>query len=583
MPLVEVWAPRAKSVALKIANKTLPMESDQWSWWRVDTAEAQHGVDYAFILDGGPPLPDPRSPWQPKGPHGPSRFYDHSRFAWTDDRWSAGPLGGGVIYEMHIGAFTPEGTFDAAIAHLDYLVELGVTHIELMPVAEFPGKSGWGYDGVDLFAPHHIYGGPDGLKRLVNACHNKGIAVLLDVVYNHLGPDGNYLGAYGWYFTDRYKTPWGEAVNFDGRDNDEVRRFFLDNAKMWICDYHMDGLRLDAIHAIIDLTAIHFLEQLAMEFEVLESQLSRHLVLIAESDLNDPKIVRSRNMGGYGLNAQWNDDFRHALWTVLSGENNGYHADFGKIADLAGAISKVFVYANRYSFYRHRRHGRAAFNIPRRRFIAYLQNHDQVGNRAAGDRMNQVLSPGLSKVGAALVLTSPFVPMLFMGEEWGASTPFQYFTDHQDDNLAKAVREGRIKEFAAFGWEPDRIPDPQSPETPRRSKLLWDEQDRQPHAAMLAWHKALIKLRREYPTLTSGDNEPIFTRFSEEQRWLVIGRELLENKVMIAANFARQGQEVPYWERGVWGILLASENETALNQGGVYLPAESVAILKRFA
>ncbi|MFM8320177.1 MAG: malto-oligosyltrehalose trehalohydrolase, partial [Chloroflexota bacterium] len=450
MPMVKVWAPRPQQVQLVISGERLAMQRDANGWWQVETPLAVHAADYGFSLDGGAPLPDPRSPWQPYGVHGLSRFYDHSRFEWHDGRFSAVPLAAGVVYELHVGTFTPPGTFEAVIEKLDHLLQLGVTHIELMPVAEFPGRAGWGYDGVDLYAPHHGYGGPDGLKRLVDAAHARGLGVLLDVVYNHLGPDGNYLGQYGPYYTTRYATPWGDALNFDGRDSHEVRQFFLDNALHWLRDYHIDGLRLDAIHAMIDLTAFHILEELSVETGALRAQLGRDLALIAESDLNDPRIVRSRDMGGYGLDAQWNDDFRHALWTVLTGEQNGYHADFGSLAGLAYAYQNVFVYDGRRSDYRGRRHGRPANAISRQRFFAYLQNHDQVGNRAAGDRTAQVAGERLARLGALLVFTSPYIPMLFMGEEWGASTPFQYFTDHESEELAQSVRQGRLREFAAY-------------------------------------------------------------------------------------------------------------------------------------
>lgn len=580
MPLVKVWAPKPKNVSLLINGEEIEMTSDEWGWRCADTPLAVHGADYGFSLDGSRPLPDPRSPWQPNGVHGLSRFYDHSRFEWEDTNFSAVPLSGAIIYELHVGAFTLEGTFEAAIDRLDHLATLGVTHVELMPIAEFPGAHGWGYDGVNLFAPHHIYGGPEGLKRFVNACHLRGLAVILDVVYNHLGPDGNYLHLFGWYFTDRYKTPWGDAVNFDGRDNEEVRRFFLDNALMWARDYHIDGLRLDAAHAIIDLTAYHFLEQLAVEFDIAKAQVGRPLVLIAESSLNDPRFLRHRDYGGYGLDAQWNDDFRHSLWTVLSGEQNGYHGDFGSIADIAYAYDHIFVYDGRYSHYRGRKHGRAPLGIDRRRFVVFVQNHDQVGNRAIGDRPTSILTWSKLKIAALVVLTSPYVPMLFMGEEWAAETPFQYFTDHQDDNLAQAVRQGRLRDFAAFGWEPERIPDPQAPETAHGSKLIWDELERDPHAEMLAWHQQLIRLRREHPALTAGTIEPIYTAFDEEQRWLLIGREALGERMMIAANFSDQPRSLPYWFPSEWEVLIATTADVRLEADSIRLPPESAAVIR---
>lgn len=581
MPLVKVWAPKPKEVGLSINGIEISMSLEKGGWWRAETPLAIHGADYGFRLDGSRPLPDPRSPWQPNGVHGLSRFYDHSRFKWTDAHRPTVPPAGGIIYEIHIGAFTPEGTFDAAVERLDHLTNLGVTHVELMPVVEFPGSRGWGYDGVDLYAPHHSYGGPDGLKRFVNACHRRGLAVILDVVYNHLGPDGSCLDRFGWYVSDRHRTPWGEAINFDGRDSGEVRRFFLDNARMWVQDYHIDGLRLDAVHAIVDLGAYHFLEQLADEFEVLKAQTGLPLTLIAESDLNDPRLLRSAETGGYGLDAQWDDDFRHALWTVLSGERDGFLADYGSLADLAQAYDRIFVYAGRYSNHRRRRHGRPPFGIDRRRFVAYLQNHDQVGNRPAGDRPTQVLSLGGLKIAAASLLTSPFTPMLFMGEEWAAETPFLYFTDHTDERLVQAVRQGRIREFAAFGWQPEQIPDPQAPATALRSKLGWDELEREPHASMLDWYRKLIRLRLAHPALSAGGDEPIQIEFSEGRRWLLIEREALGEQVIIAVNFSSRPEQLPRRPGPDWEILLASEKEARLEHDAILLPPESVAVIRR--
>ncbi|HVW86004.1 MAG TPA: malto-oligosyltrehalose trehalohydrolase, partial [Bryobacteraceae bacterium] len=454
-----VWAPRAERVVLRAARADWPMHRGDGGWWSSDIA-ATPGMEYQFVVNGDP-LPDPRSPFQPHGVHGPSCTVDHSAFRWSDSGWRAPPLSSAIVYELHIGTFTPEGTFDSAISRLDHLVTLGITHIELMPVAEFSGKWGWGYDGVDLFAPHHAYGGPDGLKRLIDACHARGLAVLLDVIYNHLGPSGNYLDRFGPYFTNRHITPWGPAMNLDGPGCDEVRRFLCDNALMWLRDYHFDGLRLDAIHALLDTSALHLLEQLHMEVEQLESELGRNLVLIAESDLNDPRIVRRQEAGGYGIQAQWNDDFHHCLHTVLTGEQNGYYLDFGRIEQLACALQQAFVYVGQVSPFRERPHGRKPANIPGWRFLGYLQNHDQIGNRALGDRSSHLLSRGKLMIGAALVMTAPFVPMLFEGEEWGASTPFLYFTQHEEDWLVHAVSDGRRKEFAAFGWAFDEVPDPQ--------------------------------------------------------------------------------------------------------------------------
>ncbi|MGH9558730.1 MAG: malto-oligosyltrehalose trehalohydrolase, partial [Bryobacteraceae bacterium] len=475
MSKARVWAPIARQMRLRTKSGVVSMKRLDRGWWTGD-AELRPGDDYSFLIDDDEiALPDPRSAWQPNGVHGTSRVVDHDAFRWTDRGWQAPPLSSGLVYEMHIGTFTGEGTFESAIARLDRLARLGVTHVELMPVAEFSGDRGWGYDGVDLFAPHHVHGGPDGLKRFVDACHARGLAVLLDVVYNHLGPVGNYLSRFGPYFTEKCSTPWGPAINFDDAGSDEVRRFLCDNALMWLRDYHMDGLRIDAIHAILDGSARHFLVQLSQEVDELEAATRRHFVVIVESGLNDPRVVTPREAGGYGIDAQWNDDFHHALHAALTGERTGYYADFGPLRSIAKALTNAFVYDGCYSCFRGRHHGMPPRGLSGWRFLGYLQTHDQVGNRAKGERSSQLMSLGRLKIGAALVMCSPFVPMLFQGEEFGASTPFLYFTGHEDAEVARAVSEGRRKEFGAFGWKPDKIPDPGDPLTFLRSKLDWTE------------------------------------------------------------------------------------------------------------
>jgi maltooligosyltrehalose trehalohydrolase len=566
-----VWAPEAERVDVFVAGTSHPMARAERGWWsaRVDAAP---GDDYGFSLDGADPLPDPRSPWQPNGVHGLSRLVDHSAYEWSDAGWRGRPLASAVVYELHTGTFTPEGTFDAAAARLDHLVRLGVTHVELLPVAHFPGDRGWGYDGVDLFAPHEAYGGPEGLKRFVDACHARGLGVIMDVVYNHLGPAGNYLGSFGPYFTDRYATPWGQAVNFDGPGSVEVRRFFVDNALMWLRDYHCDGLRLDAVHAILDASAIHVLEEMQLRVEELEAHLGRDVFLIAESDLNDPRVVNRREAGGYGLDAQWSDDFHHALHSVLTGERDGYYSDFGTVADLAKALREAFVHAGTYAEYRGRIHGRPATGLPGYRFLGYLQDHDQVGNRAVGERSSALMSPELLKVGAALVLTSPFVPMLFMGEEWGATAPFLYFTAHEDAELASAVSEGRKREFAAFGWDPASIPDPQDPGTFERSKLDWSELGEQPHADLLEWHRRLIALRREWPELADGRLDRIEVEHGVD--WLTMTR----GRVTVACNFGDAEVEVP---APGGRVLMASGKEPQVAGGTARLGPAGVTIWGR--
>jgi maltooligosyltrehalose trehalohydrolase len=513
--------------------------------------------------------------YQPSGVHGASEVIDHSRFVWSDARWQAPPLGAGVLYELHIGTFTREGTFAAAIDKLPYLAGLGITHLELMPVAEFPGDRGWGYDGVDLFAPHHVYGRPDDLKRLVDACHAHGLAVILDVVYNHLGPAGNYLSRFGPYFTHRYHTPWGDAVNLDNAGSDEVRRFFCDNAVMWLRDYHFDGLRIDAVHALIDTSARHFLEQLAGEVDTLEAITGRHLVLIAESDLNDPRVIRSREGGGYGLDAQWSDDFHHALHGMLTGERTGYYEDFGTMAHFARALQEAFVYGGTASPHRRRTHGRMPAGLPGWRFVVAAQNHDQIGNRATGDRLTHLVSRQRLKIAAALLLTAPFVPMLFQGEEWGTSSPFQYFTSHEDEALGRLVSEGRRREFAAFGWDPGSIPDPQMEETYRRSQLRWDEPALAHHAELLRWYRDLLALRRDHPALRDGKYRSVRVTCDEQRGQLTIQR----GAILIVCSLAGSAATIETGDR--WQLLLTSEPGTRIDQGRIHLPAESIAVCDR--
>ncbi|HEY2286948.1 MAG TPA: malto-oligosyltrehalose trehalohydrolase, partial [Streptosporangiaceae bacterium] len=448
-----VWAPAASQVEVVADGRGYPLAPHDDDWWAAQVPGAGHGTDYSFRLDGGDLLADPRSAWQPAGVRGPSRRYEHDRFDWTDAHWRGVPLPGAVIYELHVGTFTPDGTFDAAIERLDHLAALGVAAVELMPVAAFPGRHGWGYDGIGLWAVHEPYGGPDGLKRLVDACHARGLGVLLDVVYNHVGI-GNRLGDFGPYFTQAHSTPWGPAVNLDQPGSDEVRAFIIGNALMWLRDYHLDGLRLDAVHAFADHRALPLLEELAAAVDAASAQLGRELVLIGESDLNDPRLVTAREAGGTGLTAQWSDDFHHALHSALTGEQQGYYADFGSLQVLAQTLARVFRHDGSWSSFRGRSHGRPVdrLRIPAYRFLGYLQDHDQIGNRAVGDRIGDLVGDGLLRVGAGLVLTAPFTPMLFMGEEWGADTPWQYFTNHEEQWLADAVREGRRSEFAAHGW-----------------------------------------------------------------------------------------------------------------------------------
>ena len=568
MTAFRVWAPSARTVEVEAGGQRYPMArgltAGDSEWWHATMPSTGPstgpGTDYAFRIDGGEPLPDPRSLRQPSGVTGYSRTYNHGSFHWNDQAWPGRQLHGLLVYELHIGTFTPEGTFDAAIGRLGYLADLGITAVELMPVAAFPGQHGWGYDGISLWAVHEPYGGPDGLKRFVDAAHAHGLAVILDVVYNHVGI-GNRLADFGPYFTSAHSTPWGPAVNLDQPGSDEVRAFLLGNALMWLSDFHVDGLRLDAVHALRDDRALPFLEELADAVRALPNRF-----LIAESDANDPRILT-----GDRLDAQWNDDFHHALHAALTGERQGYYADFGSMAAVAKTFKSVFFHNNTWSSFRGRTHGRAVdvSAVYGYRFLGYLQDHDQIGNRATGDRITATLDLDLAKVGAGLVLTSPFTPMLFMGEEWAAGTPWQYFTDHTERWLAKAVSDGRKAEFAAHGWTGD-VPDPQDAATFQRSKLDWSELSAEPHAGMLAWYRELIALRRRTPELSDPRLDRLVADYGEQARWIVLHRGTLR----VAANLSALPVTIPLAGPHT-AVLLASQPGVHLDQDSVTLPAAS--------
>ncbi|MFD3511509.1 malto-oligosyltrehalose trehalohydrolase [Streptomyces sp. NPDC058657] len=549
-------------------------------WWAVRVG-AVDGSRYGFALDGGPVRPDPRSRRQPEGPDGLSAVVAHDAFVWSGD-WPGRPLTGAVLYELHIGTYTPEGTFDAAAERLPHLVGLGVTHVELMPVCPFPGTHGWGYEGVSLWAVHEPYGGPAGLKRFVDAAHQLGLGVVLDVVHNHLGPSGNYLPLFGPYFTDTHHTPWGSAVNLDAPGSDEVRAFLRGSALAWLRDYRLDGLRLDAVHALADTRATHFLEELSAAVDALSEELRRPLFLIAESDLGDPRTTAPRTAGGLGLHAQWNDDFHHALHTALTGESQGYYADFARdsLEALTKTLTRAFFHDGTFSSFRGRTHGRPVdrATTPAHRFLGYAQTHDQVGNRALGDRLSASLSPGLLACAAAIVLTAPFTPMLFMGEEWGARTPWQFFTDHTDPELAEAVRRGRRREFAAHGWAEEDIPDPQDPRTRDRSCLDWSEPSQEPHARLLAWHRDLIALRHSHPDLADPDLAAVRAAHSAHGagRWIAYRR----GDIRVAANLSKDPATIPLGRNGLTRVLAAWEPVEAPGADGVLvLPPESCVVL----
>ncbi|KGN34772.1 malto-oligosyltrehalose trehalohydrolase [Knoellia sinensis KCTC 19936] len=567
--MIEVWAPEASRVDIEFSadGAEIARESmvrDRRGWWRWDgEPTAYEEFDYAFVLDGEEPaLPDPRSAWQPNGVDGPSRWFDTSAHDWADGEWrgpreGAGTLGG-VIYECHIGTFTDDGTFDAAIERLDHLVDLGVDVVEVLPVAAIPGRWGWGYDGVDLYAVHDPLGGPLAFQRFVDACHARGLGVCLDVVYNHLGPSGNYLGRFGPYFTQAHVTPWGPAVNLDASGSDEVRGFIIDNAVRWLRDFHVDALRLDAVHALIDDSERHLLAELSDSVAALSRELGRPLDLIAESDLNDTRMVTSTSGGGLGMTAQWADDVHHGLHVALTGETQGYYADFGggtrslphggPLDVLAHVLTRGFFHDGRWSTFRGREWGRPVDidMLDGRRLVTYLQTHDQVGNRATGDRISASLSPGRAAIGAALYLLGPGTPMVFMGEEWAASTPWQFFTDFTDEAMAEAVRAGRRAEFGAHGWTEDEIPDPQSRSTRDASVLRWGELAAEPHASLLSWYRDLIALRRTVigtaetrfvDVACRVEGEGIF--FVMEHRGVTVRADLERDAVTVSADGMR--------------------------------------------
>jgi maltooligosyltrehalose trehalohydrolase len=561
-----VWAPEKDRVRVVVDGEAFPMERAAGGWWRVDVEDNGPGSAYAFLIDDDEtPLPDPRSAWQPSGVHAASRRYDHDAFWWTDQAWTGRTLAGSVLYECHIGTFTGEGTFD-----------LGIDLVEVLPVNAVDGPRNWGYDGVGWYAVTENYGGPDGFKRFVDSAHARGLGVVLDVVYNHLGPSGAYLDRFGPYFAGA--NIWGPSLNLDGAWSDEVRRFAIDNALMWLRDFHVDGLRIDAVHALRDTRAQHVLEQLSKEVTALEAHVGRPLSLIAESDLNDPRMITSRDAGGLGMDAQWADDIHHSLHTVLTGESQGYYSDFAE-ADLAGlahVLTHGFLHEGTWSSFRKRTHGAPVdtTRIPGHRFVTYLQNHDQIGNRATGDRLTQTLSPGILACGAALLFTSPFTPMLFMGEEWGARTPWQFFSYFPDEGLREAVRKGRTAEFAEHGWDSDvEVPDPNAESTFTDSKLDWTEPHQEPHKTLFALYKELIALRRAWPELSDPWLDEVGVDVHPEARTLVIHRGRLRVLVNLGPEQVTLELAAP-----VERILLASE--PVVGEGdALTMPAEAFAIV----
>ena len=564
-----VWAPRPARVRLDVDGTRYPMERGTDDWWRA-TVAAEPDSRYGFVLDDDDTvLPDPRSPRQPDGVHAPSQLWTPAAAPLP---WAGRSIEGATIYELHIGTFTPAGTFDAAIEKLQYLVDLGVDFVELMPVNAFSGTHGWGYDGVLWYAVHEPYGGPDALLRLIDACHDRGLGVLIDAVFNHLGPSGNYLPRFGPYLSSG-SNPWGESVNIGDAGADEVRRYIIECALRWMRDFGADGLRLDAVHALVDTTAIHILEELTTGTDTLAAELGRPLSLIAESDMNDPRLITPRDRGGLGLTAQWDDDIHHAIHTAVSGERQGYYGDFGTLETLAQTLTHGYFHAGTYSSFRGRRHGRPldTATIPATRLLAYTLTHDQVGNRATGDRPSQNLTTGQLAVKAALALGSPYTAMLFMGEEWGSSSPFQFFTSHPEPELGRATAEGRKAEFAAHGWDADEIPDPQDPETFTRSKLNWAEVGEGEHARLLEVYRQLIALRHHEPDFSDPWLDHLRVEYDEDARWIILHR----GSLAVVCNLGADAARVP-----VAGEVVLAWDDPSADGAGTVMPGHSFAILR---
>jgi maltooligosyltrehalose trehalohydrolase len=541
-----VWAPFADTMSLHLYSpdeKTVAMHKEG-EYWKISLDTFRSGTQYRYQINRQINRADPASYYQPDGVHGASQVINHSAFAWTDTDWKGVELSEMILYEIHVGTFTPEGTFEAIIPRLDSLKQLGINAIEIMPVAQFPGERNWGYDGVFPFAVQSSYGGPEGLKKFVNACHSKEVSVILDVVYNHLGPEGNYLRDFGPYFSDRYRTHWGEAMNFDGPYSDEVRNFFIENALSWFQNYHIDGLRLDAIHGIYDMSAQPFLLELSDRVREFSRQQGRVFYLIAESDLNDAYAIRLREKGGYGLDASWNDDFHHAVHTLLTEENDGYYMDFGRIKDLEKSLTEGFVYSGQHSPFRKRKHGNSSSDIPADRFVVFAQNHDQTGNRMNGDRLSSLVSFEALKLVAGSVMLSPYIPLLFMGEEYGETSPFLYFISHSDPGLVEAVRKGRKEGFKAFHGNAEHH-DPQAVETFERSRVKWHHKDEKHHRILWELYAELIRVRRTVPALATLDNTALRVVSDEEQKVLVMKRWRDTEQILAFFNFSKHDVDGP--------------------------------------
>lgn len=580
----QVWAPLLKKVELQLKTpqeKTIPMERREKGYWVAEVEGVPEGARYMYRLEDSREWPDPGSFFQPEGVHKASAVVNHESYIWKDAEWKGIALEEMIFYELHVGTFTSEGTFEAAICRLDDLRDLGINAIELMPVAQFPGKRNWGYDGVYPYAVQNSYGGVEGLKRLIEACHQKEIAVVLDVVYNHLGPEGNYLWDFAPYFSDHYRTPWSWAINFDGAYADGVREYFIQNALYWMREFHIDALRLDALHAVYDFSAKHFLEELAEEVKQFSKQSGKKHYLIAETSLNDTRLIRSQKQGGYALDAQWADDFHHALRTLLTRDQRGYYADFGNLGDMAKAFRQGYVYDGQYSVFRKRCHGNSPSECPASQFIVFSQNHDQVGNRMLGDRPSSLLSFSALKLMAGAVMLSPYLPMLFMGEEYGETNPFPYFVDHSDENLIKGVREGRKKEFEDFHAEGEP-PDPVEEETFKSAVLSWERRKEDSHQLLLNFYKELIQIRktcalfRELASLFSRQRE---TEFDEKLGTLSVQMSGEKCAALLVVNFNSKKSNKIMIPKGNWKKLVYSEDEEWGGDSNLAMELDSLVLL----
>ncbi len=578
-----IWSPNANSVEIVIPGEKISCSKEEYGYWFASSEQIKPGTEYLVSVDGKKPLPDPASLFQPNGVHDVSRAINLGSFEWTDSGWKNFPLGSYIIYELHTGTFSHQQNFDGIISKLDYLVDLGVNAIEIMPVGQFPGSRNWGYDGVYPFAVQNSYGGPHKLQELVNACHAKGIAVVLDVIYNHLGPEGNYLNEFGPYFTDKYNTPWGKALNFDDAWCDGVRHYFIENALMWFRDFHIDALRMDATHAIKDFSPVHIMKEIRQHVDKLSEMTGKPHYLIAEMDLNDPVFINPVSEGGYGADAQWIDEFHHALRVSSGQAREGYYADFDGVEHLAKSYNDAYVFDGQFSPHRKKIFG-AKTNNPGHQFVVFSQNHDHVGNRMLGERTSTLVSTGMCRLLAGAVMVAPYVPMLFMGEEWAETNPFFFFISHTDEKLAALVNKGLKEEFSSFNWSAEP-PDPRLVETFGRSMLNWKWQDVREQQQMFDWYRKLINVRKTNPAVGSTDRAGTTARADRENKIVVVEKSAGSQDAYCILNFSTSEQKVNLPGEG-WQLILdsasyESESSSADRKENGIVCAESIHIYTR--